>query len=126
MRAPQARAGLLKTGLGVRHKNIRTYSGWMLLAAVLDLNSWKLRTWAVSPEVPGALVREALQMALAQRNPLCGSYRALQPGSAVRQWCASVTADKTWFDKQHEPQRCLLRKLGDGALFFSLKAERVW
>ena len=51
---------------------IRTRSGWLYLAAVLDLHSRKIVGWTMAPEMPAAMVRAALQMALAQRNPWAG------------------------------------------------------
>ena len=43
---------------------IRTRSGWLYLAAVLDLHSQKIVGWAMAPEMPATLVCAALQMAL--------------------------------------------------------------
>ena len=51
---------------------IRTRSGWLYLAAVLDLHSRKIVGWAMSPAMPAALVCAALQMAIVQRNPAAG------------------------------------------------------
>lgn len=47
--------------------SIRTRSGWLYLAAVLD--SRKIVGWAMVPSMPAELVCVALQMALTQRNP---------------------------------------------------------
>ena len=51
---------------------IRTRSGWLYLAAVLDLHSRKIVSWAMVPEMPATLVCAALQMAIAQCNPAQG------------------------------------------------------
>ena len=51
---------------------IRTRSGWLYLAAVLDLHSRKIVGWAMAPEMPATLVCTALQMAMVQRNPAAG------------------------------------------------------
>ena len=51
---------------------IRTRSGWLYLAAVLDLHSRKIVGWAMSPAMPAGLVCAALQMAIVQRNPAPG------------------------------------------------------
>lgn len=105
---------------------IRTRSGWLYLAAVLDLHSRKIVGWAMAPEMPAALVCAALQMAIVQRNPSAGlivhSDRGTQYASAEHQ--------------------ALLRKHGlagsmsrrgncwDNAVmerfFLNLKRERVW
>ena len=51
---------------------IRTRSGWLYLAAVLDLYSRKLVGWAMAPNMPAELVCAALQMAIYQRQPAPG------------------------------------------------------
>jgi len=51
---------------------IRTRSGWLYLAAVLDLHSRKIVGWAMAPEMPATLVCTPVQMAIAQRNPCAG------------------------------------------------------
>jgi len=51
---------------------IRTRSGWLYLAAVLDLHSRKIVGWAMAPEMPATLVCAALYMAIVQRNPGAG------------------------------------------------------
>ena len=43
---------------------LRTRSGWLYLAAVLDLHSRKIVGWAMAPEMPATLVCTALQMAI--------------------------------------------------------------
>ena len=68
---------------------IRTRSGWLYLAAVLDLHSRKIVGWAMAPEMPATLVCAALQMAIVQRNPNAGlivhSDRGTQYASAEHQ-----------------------------------------
>ena len=68
---------------------IRTRSGWLYLAAVLDLHSREIVGWAMSPAMPAALVCAALQMAIVQRNPAAGlivhSDRGTQYASAEHQ-----------------------------------------
>jgi putative transposase len=48
---------------------IRTGTGWLYLAMVLDLFSRKVVGWAMAPSMPAELVCEALQMAIQQRRP---------------------------------------------------------
>jgi len=68
---------------------IRTRSGWLYLAAVLDLHSRKMVGWAMSPGMPAGLVCAALQMAIVQRNRAPGlivhSDRGTQYASAEHQ-----------------------------------------
>ena len=105
---------------------IRTRSGWLYLAAVLDLHSRKIVGWAMAPEMPAALVCAALQMAVAQRNPAKGllvhSDRGTQYASHAHQ--ALLTT--------HGLVGSMSRKgnCWDNAVmerfFLSLKVERVW
>jgi transposase InsO family protein len=66
---------------------IRTQSGWLYLAAVMDLNSRKIVGWSMAPNMPAELVCSALQMAIAQRLPASGlivhSDRGSQYASAA-------------------------------------------
>jgi transposase InsO family protein len=51
---------------------IPTQNGWLYLAAVLDLFSRRIVGWAMSARCDSALVHNALQMALAHRQPQVG------------------------------------------------------
>jgi len=51
---------------------IRTGTGWLYLAMVLDLFSRKVVAWAMAVSMPAELVCEALQMAIVQRRPATG------------------------------------------------------
>ena len=105
---------------------IRTRSGWLYLAAVLDLHSRKIVGWAMAPEMPAALVCAALQMAIVQRNPAPGliihSDRGTQYASAEHQALL----------KNHGLVGSMSRKgnCWDNAVmerfFLNLKMERVW
>jgi putative transposase len=48
---------------------IRTRSGWLYLAAVMDLYSRKIVGWAMASAMPAQLVCVALQMAISSRCP---------------------------------------------------------
>ena len=105
---------------------IRTRSGWLYLAAVLDLHSRKIVGWAMASEMPAALVCAALQMAIAQRNPAPGlivhSDRGTQYASSEHQALL----------KKHGLVGSMSRKgnCWDNAVmerfFLNLKMERVW
>ena len=105
---------------------IRTRSGWLYFAAVLDLNSRKIVGWAMATAMPAALVCAALQMAIVQRNPAPGlivhSDRGTQYASAEHQ--ALLT--------RHGLVGSMSRKgnCWDNAVmerfFLNLKMERVW
>ena len=51
---------------------IRTRSGWLYLAVVLDLFARKVVRWAMAPDMQAGLVCQALQLALVQRRPAPG------------------------------------------------------
>ena len=105
---------------------IRTRSGWLYLAAVLDLHSRKIVGWAMAPQMPAELVCAALQMAIAQRNPAPGlvlhSDRGTQYASGLHQTLLS----------KHGLVGSMSRKgnCWDNAVmerfFLNLKMERVW
>lgn len=60
---------------------IRTRSGGLCLATVLDLYSRKIVGWAMAPSMPAELVCTALQMAICQRQPDPGSIVHSDRGS---------------------------------------------
>ena len=51
---------------------VRTRSGWLYLAVVLDLFSRKIVGWAMAPSMPAELVCTALSLAIASRKPTPG------------------------------------------------------
>ena len=105
---------------------IRTRSGWLYLAAVLDLHSRKIVGWAMAAGMPATLVCAALQMAIVQRNPSTGlivhSDRGTQYASAEHQALLN----------KHGLVGSMSRKgnCWDNAVmerfFLNLKMERVW
>ena len=105
---------------------IRTRSGWLYLAAVLDLHSRKIVGWAMAPEMPASLVCTALQMAIVQRNPAPGLIVHSDRGTQY----ASDAHRAMIF--QHSLVGSMSRKgnCWDNAVmerfFLNLKMERVW
>jgi len=105
---------------------IRTRSGWLYLAAVLDLYSRKLVGWAMAPNMPAELVCTALQMAICQRQPA--------PGLIVHSDRGSQYASQEYRDllDQYALRGSMSRKANcwDNAVmerfFLNLKMERVW
>ena len=87
---------------------IRTRSGWLYLAAVLDLHSRKIVGWAMAPEMPATLVCAALQMAIAQRNPAQGLLVHSDRGTQYAGNAHQALLEKPWPRGQHEPQGQLL------------------
>jgi putative transposase len=105
---------------------IRTRSGWLYLAAVLDLHSRKIVGWAMAPEMPATLVCTALQMAIVQRNPAAGlvvhSDRGTQYASAQHQGLL-----KTYglVGSMSRKGNCWDNAVME-RFFLNLKMERVW
>lgn len=105
---------------------IRTKTGWLYLAAVMDLYSRKIIGWAMSPTMPAALVCQALQMAIGQRQTTVGLILHSDRGSqyASHEYQALL--------KQHGIICSMSRKgnCWDNAVmerfFLNLKMERVW
>ena len=60
---------------------IATSEGWLYLAGVIDAYSRKLIGWAMGKEHDATLVKDALQMALVQRDPEAGLVHHSDRGS---------------------------------------------
>ena len=105
---------------------VRTRSGWLYLAAVLDLHSRKIVGWAMAPEMPAALVCAALQMAIAQRNPGAGlvvhSDRGTQYASAEHQ---ALLTKYGLIGSMSRKGNCWDNAVME-RFFLNLKMERVW
>ena len=105
---------------------IRTRSGWLYLAAVLDLHSRKIVGWAMSPAMPAALVCAALQMAIVQRNPSAGlivhSDRGTQYASAEHQ---TLLHKHGFVGSMSRKGNCWDNAVME-RFFLNLKMERVW
>lgn len=105
---------------------IRTDSGWLYLAAVLDLFSRKIVGWAAAPGMPARLACDALQMALGQRRP--------PPGLIVHSDRGSQYASHEYRSllQRHALAGSMSRKgnCWDNAVmerfWLNLKQERVW
>ena len=105
---------------------LRTRSGWLYLAAVLDLHSRKIVGWAMAPEMPAALVCAALQMAIGQRNPGAGlvvhSDRGTQYASAEHQ---ALLTKYGLIGSMSRKGNCWDNAVME-RFFLNLKMERVW
>jgi transposase InsO family protein len=105
---------------------IRTRSGWLYLAAVLDLHSRKIVGWAVANAMPAALVCAALQMAIIQRNPAPGlivhSDRGTQYASSEYQ---TLLAKHGLVGSMSRKGNCWDNAVME-RFFLNLKMERVW
>jgi putative transposase len=105
---------------------VRTDSGWLYLAVVLDLYSRKVVGWATSASMPAQLVCAALHMAIASRRP--------PPGLLVHSDRGSQYASREHQDLlSRHGFVCSMSRKGncwDNAVaerfFLSLKTERVW
>lgn len=104
---------------------IRTWQGWLYLAAVLDLYSRKVVGWSMKPTLARELVLDALLMALWRRKPkqpvIVHSDQGTQYGSDDwRRFCKA---------NQLEPSMSRRGNCWDNAVaesfFSSLKKERI-
>lgn len=105
---------------------IRTRSGWLYLAAVLDLYSRKIIGWAMAAAMPAKLVCQALHMAVSQRRPRAGLIVHSDQGSqyaskeyqellAAHGLCCSMSRTGNCWDN------AVMERF-----FLNLKMERVW
>lgn len=105
---------------------IRTRQGWLYLAVVIDLFSRKIIGWAMAPNMPAELVCNALQMAIAVRQPLPGLIVHSDRGSQY------ASDDHSSLLDRHGLVASMSRKgnCWDNAVmerfFLNLKMERVW
>jgi putative transposase len=60
---------------------IRTWEGWLYLASVMDLYSRRIVGWALADHLRAELVVDALQMAVARRQPDAGLVHHSDQGS---------------------------------------------
>lgn len=105
---------------------VRTRSGWLYLAVVLDLFSRKVVGWAMAASMPAQLVCEALHMAIASRRPPPGLLVHSDRGS---QYASQLHTGLL----QRHGMVCSMSRKGncwDNAVverfFLNLKMERVW
>lgn len=105
---------------------IRTRSGWLYLAVVLDLYARKVVGWAMAPTMHAELVCAALQLAIAQRQPTPGlivhSDRGSQYASALHQ---ALLARHSLVGSMSRKGNCWDNAVME-RFFLSLKMERVW
>jgi transposase InsO family protein len=105
---------------------IRTRSGWLYLAAVLDLYSRKIVGWAMAPTMTADLVCAALQMAITVRRPKPGLIVHSDRGSQY------ASSDHRRLLAAHQLVASMSRKgnCWDNSVmerfFLNLKMERVW
>ncbi len=105
---------------------IRTGSGWLYLATVLDLFSRKVVGWAMAPSMPAELVCDALRMAIQQRQPTAGlivhSDRGSQYASAQYQ---ALLTKHGFVCSMSRKGNCWDNAVAE-RFFLNLKMERVW
>jgi transposase InsO family protein len=105
---------------------IRTRSGWLYLAVVLDLFARKVVGWAMAPDMQATLVCRALQLAIAQRRPAPGlivhSDRGSQYASAAHQ---ALLAQHGLVGSMSRKGNCWDNAVME-RFFLNLKMERVW
>ena len=105
---------------------IRTRSGWLYLAVVLDLFARKVVGWAMAPDMQAGLVCRALQLAIAQRQPAPGlivhTDRGSQYASAAHQ---ALLARHGLVGSMSRKGNCWDNAVME-RFFLNLKMERVW
>lgn len=105
---------------------IRTGSGWLYLAVVLDLYARKVVGWAMAPSMPAKLVCDALNMAIQQRRPGPGlivhSDRGSQYASELYQ---DLLAEHGFVCSMSRKGNCWDNAVAE-RFFLNLKMERVW
>jgi transposase InsO family protein len=105
---------------------VRTRTGWLYLAVVMELFSRKIIGWAMGPSMPAELVCRALRMAVEARKPGAGLILHSDRGSQY------ASHEYQNLLNQHG-MICSMSRKGncwDNAamerFFLNLKMERVW
>ena len=105
---------------------IRTASGWLYLAVVMDLFSRKIVGWAMAPHMAAELVCTALRMAIHQRRPPAGlivhSDRGSQYASDAHR---ALLARHHLIASMSRKGNCWDNAVME-RFFLNLKMERVW
>lgn len=105
---------------------VRTRSGWLYLAVVLDLFSRKVVGWAMAPSMPAQLVCQALRMAIASRHPQPGLLVHSDRGSQyASQLHMGVLASHGLVPSMSRKGNCWDNAVVE-RFFLNLKMERVW
>jgi putative transposase len=62
-------------------KYVRSWQGWLYLAAVMDCYSRRIVGWSMRPDLEAELVVDALEMAIGRRRPIAGLVHHSDQGS---------------------------------------------
>ena len=105
---------------------IRTQTGWLYLAAVLDLYSRKIVGWSMAPNMPASLVCTALHIAICQRQPTTGLIMHSDRGSQYASHEYRELLDKHGLvGSMSRRGNCWDNSVME-RFFLNLKMERVW
>lgn len=105
---------------------IRTASGWLYLAIVLDLFSRRVVGWAMASNMQAKLVCDALKMAIQQRRPAAGLIVHSDRGSQYASALYQDLLDKNGFVcSMSRKGNCWDNSVAE-RFFLNLKMERVW
>ena len=105
---------------------IRTRSGWLYLAVVLDLFSRKIVGWAMAASMPSELVCTALNLAIVSRRPAPGMLVHSDRGSQyASQAHAALLARHGLVCSMSRKGNCWDNAVME-RFFLNLKMERVW
>lgn len=66
---------------------LRTWEGWLFLAAVQDAYSGRIVGWSMAAHMRAELVVDALEMAVARRRSAPGLIHRFRPGQPIRLAC---------------------------------------
>jgi len=105
---------------------VRTDTGWLYLAAVLDLYSRKIVGWATHDAMPAELVCTALQRAIAQRRPPPGLIVHSDRGSQYASHPHQQLLDRYGLTASMSRKGNCWDNAVMERFFLNLKMERLW
>ena len=105
---------------------IRTRSGWVYLAVVLDVFARRVVGWAMAPNMKAELVCRSLEMAITCRQPAPGLIIHSDRGSQyASQAYRDLIADHALVQSMSRKGNCWDNAVME-RFFLNLKMERVW
>ena len=105
---------------------VRTASGWLYLAVVLDLFSRKVVGWAMAPHMQASLVCDALRMAIGARQPQPGLLMHTDRGSQYASQAHTELLGAYGLEQSMSRKGNCWDNAVCERFFLNLKMERVW
>ena len=105
---------------------LRTWEGWLYLAAVMDCYSRRIVGWSIADHMRAELVVDALEMALARRKPAAGLVHHSDQGSQFVSLVFAQRCQDAGVEISMGARGCAYDNAVKESFFASLKKELVY